>query len=132
MSNSSKIKKVAKKLLELSLDDQGRVGEEKAKAVLDSLRENPPADHRTLLREFLFQVRRYLPNYQCELETANNTQSDLNSVLTEKVNASKEADYTLDASLNKALIAGYKLRIGDDVYEDSIHQRLENLRRKLS
>jgi F0F1-type ATP synthase delta subunit len=56
----------------------------------------------------------------------------LNSVLSEKVNASKEADYTLDASLNKVLIAGYKLRIGDDVYEDSIHQRLENLRRTLS
>ena len=132
MPNTSKIKKVAKRLLALSIDEEGRVEEGKVRSILDSLRESPPADHRSLLREYLFQVRRHLPTYQCELETAQAGQTELDQLLTEKINASPGSDYSLDSSQNPSLIAGFKLRIGDDVYEDSIQHRLENLRRSLS
>jgi hypothetical protein len=50
MATSSKIKKVAKKLLSLSLDKEGRVDEVKVKSILESLREDPPSNHRALLR----------------------------------------------------------------------------------
>jgi hypothetical protein len=68
MATSSKTKKVAKKLLALSLDGEGRVDEGKVRSILDSLREESPTNHRALLKEYQSQIRRYLPSYQCALE----------------------------------------------------------------
>jgi F-type H+-transporting ATPase subunit delta len=132
MAMSSKIKKVAKKLLSLSLDKEGRVDEVKVKSILESLREDPPSNHRALLKEYQSETRRYLPTCQCALEVPDSGQSKVSTILTEKVNNSKENKFSINSSQNPSLIAGYKLRVGDDVYEDSIDQRLENLRKSLS
>jgi len=132
MSTSSKTKKAAKCLLTLSLDQEGRVDEGKVRSILESLRENPPVDHMSLLREYHTEVRRLLPTYECKLELGENEQEEVRTVLSAKVNAAKEGNFALDSTQNSQLIAGYKLRVGDDVYEDSIDQRLENLRKSLS
>ena len=132
MPTSSKTKKVAKKLLSLSLDGEGRVDEGKVRAILDSLREDSPTNHRSLLKEYQSQIRRYLPSYQCVLEVPDNGQGEVSSILSDKINASEAGSFSLDSSHNSRLIAGFKLKIGDDVYEDSIGQRLENLRKSLS
>ena len=43
-----------------------------------------------------------------------------------------ESDHTeLVTSTNQSLIAGFKLRLGDDVYEDSISSRLNRLKNSL-
>jgi F0F1-type ATP synthase delta subunit len=132
MSTLSKTKKVAKSLLTLSLDEEGRVDEGKVRSILDSLRENPPLNHMSLLKEYHTEIRRFLPTYECKLELYKKEQEDLRTILSDKVNAAKEGNFALDSTQNSRLIAGYKLRVGDDVYEDSIDQRLENLRKSLS
>ena len=132
MATTSKTRKVAKKLLSLSLDEEGRVDEAKVRSILDSLREDPPSNHRALLQEYQSQTRRYLPTYQCGLEVSKDGQGEVSNVLSDKINAADAGSFSLDSSHNQRLIAGYKLKIGDDVYEDSIDQRLENLRKSLS
>ncbi len=132
MATTTKTKKVAKKLLALSLDEEGRVDEAKVRSILDSLREDPPSNHRTLLKEYQSEARRYLPTVQCGLEVPEAGQGEVSQILTGKVNASQGNNFSVDSSQNPRLIAGYKLRVGDDVYEDSIDQRLENLRKSLS
>lgn len=132
MSTLSKTKKVAKSLLTLSLDEEGRVDEGKVRSILDSLRGNPPLNHMSLLKEYHTEIRRFLPTYECKLELYKKEQEDLRTLLSDKVNAAKEGNFALDSTQNSRLIAGYKLRVGDDVYEDSIDQRLENLRKSLS
>mgnify|MGYP003991399365 CR=1 FL=1 len=132
MSSSSKTKKVAKKLLSLSLDEEGRVDEAKVRSILDSLREDPPSNYRALLKEYQFETRRYLPTYQCALEVSDSDQGEVSRILSDKINSTVEGNFSLDSSHNPRLIAGFKLKIGDDVYEDSIDQRLENLRKSLS
>jgi len=132
MATTSKTKKVAQKLLSLSLDEEGRVDEAKVRSILDSLRADPPSNHRSLLKEYQSQTRRYLPSYQCGLEVPEVGQGEVSTILSDKINASDASSFSLDSSHNSRLIAGYKLKIGDDVYEDSIDQRLENLRKSLS
>ena len=132
MATTTKTKKVAKKLLSLSLDEEGRVDEAKVRSILDSLREDPPSNHRALLKEYQSETRRYLPTVQCGLEVPEAIQGEVSQILTGKVNATQGNNFSIDSSQNPRLIAGYKLRVGDDVYEDSIDQRLENLRKSLS
>ena len=109
-----------------------RVDEAKVRSILDSLREDPPSNHRALLQEYQSQTRRYLPTYQCGLEVSEDGQGEVSNILSDKINAADAGSFSLDSSHNQRLIAGYKLKIGDDVYEDSIDQRLENLRKSLS
>jgi len=132
MATTTKNKKVAKKLLSLSLDEGGRVDEAKVRSILDSLREDPPSNLRALLREYQSETRRYLPTVQCGLEVPEIGQGKVSSILSDKINASDSGSFSLNSSHNPRLIAGYKLKVGDDVYEDSIDQRLENLRKSLS
>ena len=132
MATTTKNKKVAKKLLALSLDEAGRVDEAKVRSILDSLREDPPSNLRALLREYQSETRRYLPTVQCGLEVPEIGQGKVSSILSDKINASDSGTFSLNSSHNPRLIAGYKLKVGDDVYEDSIDQRLENLRKSLS
>ena len=132
MATTTKTKKIAKKLLSLSLDEEGRVEETKVRSILDSLREDPPSNYRTLLREYQSETRRYLPTFQCDLEVSAGVDGQVNRTLSDKVNSSQGNNFSIDSSQNPRLIAGYKLRVGDDVYEDSIDQRLENLRKSLS
>jgi F-type H+-transporting ATPase subunit delta len=132
MATNSKNKKVANKLLSLSLDEEGRVNKEKVQSVLASLRENPPSNHREILQHYLTATRRYLPSFQCGLEVPAGVDDQVNQTLSEKVNDSKGSNFSIERSQNPNLIAGYKLRVGDDVYEDSIGQRLINLRKSLS
>ena len=132
MATTTKTKKIAKKLLSLSLDEEGRVEETKVRSILDSLREDPPSNYRALLREYQSETRRYLPTFQCDLEVSAGVDGQVNRTLSDKVNSSQGNNFSIDSSQNPRLIAGYKLRVGDDVYEDSIDQRLENLRKSLS
>ena len=132
MATNSKNKKVANKLLSLSLDEEGRVSKEKVMSVLASLRENPPSNHREILQHYPSVTRRYLPCFQCGLEVPPGVDDQVNQTLSEKVNAPHGSNFSIESSQNPNLIAGYKLRVGDDVYEDSIGQRLINLRKSLS
>ena len=89
MATNSKNKKVANKLLSLSLDEEGKVNKEKVQSVLASLRENPPSNHREILQHYLTATRRYLPSFQCGLEVPAGVDDQVNQTLSAKVNDSE-------------------------------------------
>ena len=132
MPSPRKTKKIAKALLRHSLDYEGRVDVEKVRHILDSFRDEPLPDYRTILKQYLVEVRRLLNSYQGVLEIAGPSQNDLPESLATQLDASLGKKLTLVTMENPDLIAGFRLRVGDDVYEDSIAQRLGNLRKSLS
>lgn len=132
MPSPRKTKKIAKALLRHSLDYEGRVDAEKVRDILDSFRDEPLPDYRTILKQYLVEVRRLLNSYQGVLEIAGPSQNDLPESLATRLDASLGKKLTLVTMENPDLIAGFRLRVGDDVYEDSIAQRLGNLRKSLS
>jgi len=128
MSNRSRVKKIAHLLLDHSLDEDQRVNEDKVKEILSSLREDPPLQHREILRFFARLVKIHMSSYQGIIEYAGGKGSQIVG----KIQASdsfKNSKMELKSSENPELIAGFKLKIGDDVYEDSILNRLNRLRK---
>ena len=132
MPSSGKTKKIAKALLRHSLDYEGRVDLEKVRNVLDSFRSEPLPDYRKVLKQYLVEVRRLLNSYQGVLEIAGPSQDELPESLAQQLDSSLGKKLTLVTTENSDLIAGFRLRVGDDVYEDSVAQRLGNLRKSLS
>lgn len=121
------IRDFAKQLVTLSLDEERQVCSERVHGVLEALQAKPPRQLKVLLKEYLRQLRRELRQTQALVEYAGDISSaTLESIAAEfthitgrKVTAVSEA--------NPKLIAGVRIRVGDDVYEDTITSRLAAL-----
>lgn len=130
MSSSNKVFKVAQVLLNQSIGDNDRIDSDKVSAILSELRENPPAKHIEILKRFGFLVRRHMSSYQVSLEFKGGDGSEIASNLSKK-NFIDENATDVQAVDCPSLIAGFRVKIGDDVYEDSIANRLNNVRKAL-
>jgi len=130
MSSSNKVFKVAQLLLNQSIGENGRIDSEKVSAILNELRENPPYKHIKILKRFGFLVRRHMSSYQVRLEFKGGDGSEITSSLCKK-NLINENASDVQAVDCPSLIAGFRVKIGDDVYEDSIANRLNNVRKAL-
>ena len=130
MSSSNKVFKVAQLLLNQSIGENGRIDSERVSAILKELRENPPFKHIEILKRFGFLVRRHMSSYQVRLEFKDGDGSEITSSLCQK-NLINENATDVQAVDCPSLIAGFRVKIGDDVYEDSIANRLNNVRKAL-
>ena len=130
MSSNNKVFKVAQLLLNQSVGENGRIDSEKVSAILNELRENPPSKYIEILKRFGFLVRRYMSSYQITLEFKGGDGSEITSSLCQKKLIDENAT-DVQAVDCPSLIAGFRVKIGDDVYEDSIANRLNNVRKAL-
>ena len=126
MKNDMKISRFAKKLVELS-KEEGVVTEAKVSEVLEALKQVQHRHHLTLLKTFLNYIRR-----EIALQTAVvATPSSLSAASLKAIEAqlTKAYDRPIHAVLQKddSLIAGVKVRVGDDVYDASIAGHLQRL-----
>ena len=126
MKNDMKISRFAKKLVELS-KEEGVVTEAKVSEVLEALKQVQHRHHLIILKTFLNYIRR-----EIALQTAVvATPSSLSAASLKAIEAqlTKAYDRPIHAVLQKddSLIAGVKVRVGDDVYDASIAGHLQRL-----
>jgi F0F1-type ATP synthase delta subunit len=77
-------------------------------------------------------MKRKINSYQGVLETSSNENSTLSKIFSEKLRQAMGNKIDLVQIKNESLIAGFKLRIGDDVYEDSLSSRISRLKKSLT
>ena len=129
---SFRYKNLVRKLVQQSLNDSGIVEESLVKSVLSGLRECKPTRHKEILHDYLFEIRKTLRQQIVETEFGCQANDSLISNLRSKIDSKSTRSFDLKVSRNDKLIAGYRLRIEDDVFEDSIHSRLTKLTQSLT
>ena len=129
---SSRYKDLVRKLVQQSLNDSGIVDESLVKNVLSGLRECKLSRHKDILQAYLIEIRKTLRLQIVEVEIGCQANDSLTSKLKSKIDANSTKSVDLRVSRNDHLIAGYRLRIEDDVFEDSIHSRLTKLTQSLT
>ena len=129
---SSRYKDLVRKLVQQSLNDSGIVDESLVKNVLSGLRECKLSRHKDILQAYLVEIRKTLRLQIVEVEIGCQANDSLTSKLKSKIDANSTKSVDLRVSRNDHLIAGYRLRIEDDVFEDSIHSRLTKLTQSLT
>ena len=126
MKRDKKIIRLAKKLVELSKDNGvvtvARVGE-----VLAGLKQVQHRHHLTVLKSFLNYLRR-----EIALQTAVvSTPAALSDEALKAIEATYSKMYgrpvTAVTKQDTSLIAGVRVRVGDDVYDASVAGRLQRL-----
>lgn len=123
---------IAKRLVEISLNEEGRVDPEKISLILAELRNKPMSHSLPVLRNFLSLIKTKINSYEGYLEKADPSSDSSSNLISENISQAhgKRIDFVIEE--NNSLIAGFRLRIGDDVYEDSIASRIARLKKSLT
>lgn len=121
------IKEFAKKLVTLSLDSERQVSPERVRDILQTLSSKPPRKLKPLLKQYYVLLRRELAQTQAVVEHSGELSNATLSEIGAKFSELTGRKVTAILKPNPALIAGVRVRVGDNVYEDSIATRLAAL-----
>ena len=126
MKRDQKIIKLAKKLVELSKDN-GVVTESRVVEVLSGLQQVQHRHHLTVLKTFLNYLRREVALQTAVVSTPAGLSDDAIKAI--EVQFSKLYNRPVNAVTqpDTSLIAGVRVRVGDDVYDASVAGRLQRL-----
>ena len=130
--SAASVRAEAKRLLALSLEG-GAVSSDRVGAVLAALAQTRSAHQlRPLLRAYLTNIRRELARGEARIEHAGPlSAADADAVAAHFTKALGRPVRQV-ARRNDALLAGFRVRVGDDVTDLSASLRLANLAKSLS
>lgn len=121
----------ARKLVALSLD-AGVISPERVRAVLDTLAvTRKPAKLRPILKAYYTAIRREIARGEARIEYAGTLAAETPAIIAAHFSKLYGRPITSVAGENDALIAGVRVRVGDDVYDASARGILERLAAKL-
>ncbi|MDG1139722.1 MAG: F0F1 ATP synthase subunit delta [Opitutales bacterium] len=127
MTFSSKHKRLAKSLLHLSLNEEGHIVESKIEEILSSLRSSNPTGLKSLLRYFYTEVRRHEYTYHAVAEIGCKDDPSITNSIVKRLESNIGKNIKLTVIENPQIISGCRIRLKDDVYEDSLQSRLQKL-----
>lgn len=126
MKRDQKIIKLAKKLVELSKDN-GVVTESKVVEVLSGLQQVQHRHHLTVLKTFLNYLRREVALQTAVVSTPAGLSDDALAAIEAQFSRLYNRPVNAVTKQDTSLIAGVRVRVGDDVYDASVAGRLQRL-----
>ncbi|MGF1531743.1 MAG: F0F1 ATP synthase subunit delta [Puniceicoccaceae bacterium] len=127
MAENRYIEELSHRLLELSLTD-GLVDEERVQKLLESLSQKPPRYHRQVLRAYRKLISNHLDKHTLKIVSAVDFSPEQAEQLRQEFAAQYQRPLTVEVTVDPGLIAGLKVRIGDDIHDLTICRSLEKLR----
>ena len=126
MKRDQKITRLAKKLVELSKDN-GVVTEAKVGEVLAGLKQVQHRHHLTVLKTFLNYLRREIALQTAVVSTPGALSDDALKAIEATYTKMYGRPVSAVTQQDPSLIAGVRVRVGDDVYDASVAGRLQRL-----
>lgn len=127
MPRDLKNKKLAQNLVSRTLDGDGKIIQSDFENLISGLKECQLVGLKKLLKAILSEVRRLEYGYSAVVEFSGKSDRETVEDLIRKLNLVTNGRVELNILETPSIIAGYRVRIGDDVIEDSIASRLSNL-----
>jgi F-type H+-transporting ATPase subunit delta len=127
MKRDKKITKLAKKLVELSKDEKGVVSEVKVGEILAGLKQVELRDPLATLKAYLNYIRREIALQTAVVSTPAGLSADALQAIEAKYSALYARPIRAVTQQDTSLIAGVRVRVGDDVYDASVAGRLQRL-----
>lgn len=131
MKRDQKITRLAKKLIELSKDN-GVVTEAKVGEVLAGLKQVQHRHHLTVLKTFLNYLRREIALQTAVVSTPGALSDDALKAIEATYTKMYGRPVSAVTQQDPSLIAGVRVRVGDDVYDASVAGRLQRLAENVS
>lgn len=127
MKKDKKLLKLVENLIRLSFDRQGGLIVENVKRYSRSLQLLPPSQAIQALFYYLQGLKREIKRFTLEVESITTlTPSQLQEIVSRV--KSRYQISQVKTVLNPQLLGGLKIHVGDQVFDDSLLRRMEQLR----
>ena len=124
MTRDKKILRFAKKLVELSTED-GIVTEARVSDVLAGLSKGTIRHKGLILKTYLHYIRKAVAEQTAVVSTPSTLSEDALKAIESNFSKVYDRQITATTVADESLIAGVRIRVGDDVYDASVAGRLK-------
>jgi F-type H+-transporting ATPase subunit delta len=130
MKINREIRQLSREMLRASFTD-GQLDVGRIASLVDSLIARKPRHYVDVLKNYRRLLRLELEKRQAKIETANELDSATSSELVSNLKKRYGSDLTAEFVVNRQLLGGMRIRVGSDVWDGTVRNRLERLQQEL-
>ena len=130
MKINKEIRRLSREMLRASLTD-GQLDPGRIASLVDSLIARKPRNCVAILQNYKRLLRLELEKRRARVETASEVDPGTNSKLVANLKKKYGNDLTTEFVVNPQLLGGMRIRVGSDVWDGTVRNRLERLQQQL-
>ena len=130
MKINKEIRRLSREMLRASFTD-GQLDAGKTGSLVDSLIAKKPRNYLDVLKNYRRLLRFEIEKRRARVETASELDSTTSSELVANLKKKYGNDLTAEFIVNPGLLGGMRVRVGSDVWDGTVRNRLERLERQL-
>jgi len=130
MKINREVRQLSREMLRASFTD-GQLDPGRISSLVDSLISKKPRHYVDVLKNYRRLLRLELEKRQAKIESANEMDSATSSELVSNLKKKYGSDLTTEFIVNPALLGGMRIRVGSDVWDGTVRNRLKRLQQEL-
>ena len=131
MKINREIRRISRDMLKASFTD-GQLDPGKIGALVQSLVDKKPRDSIAILENYKRLVRLEVEKRRARIETAGELSPEVRSQIVASLQRKYGSDITTEFVISPELLGGLRIRVGSDVWDGSVRNRLERLEQNLA
>ncbi len=130
MKINKEIRRLSREMLRASFTD-GQLDPGRIASLVDSLIARKPRNSVEILQNYRRLLRLELEKRRARVETASEVDPETSSKLIANLKQKYGNDLTTEFVVNPQLLGGMRIRVGSDVWDGTVRNRLERLQQQL-
>ena len=130
MKLNKEIRRLSRKMLQASFTD-GQLDPGRVSSLVDSLIAQKPRNYLDALKNYRRLLRLELEKRQATVETSNEIHPAMRSEIADNLKKKYGNDLSTEFHVDPQLLGGMRIRVGSDVWDGSVRNRLERLQHEL-
>jgi F-type H+-transporting ATPase subunit delta len=130
MQVKKEVRQIAREMLRSSFTD-GQLDRGRIASVVDSILAKKPRNYLKILEYYKRLLRLEAEKRHARIETAMTLEQEIASQISINLARRYGNDLTTEFVVNPALLGGIRIRVGSDVWDSSVRNRLERLQQQL-
>jgi F-type H+-transporting ATPase subunit delta len=130
MKINKEIRQLSREMMRASFTD-GQLDRGKIASLVQSLITKKPRHYLDILEYYKRLLRLELEKRHAKIESVAALSSEVSSQIVERLKRKYGNDLTTEFSVDPKLLGGLRIRVGSDVWDGSVRNRLERLQQEL-
>ena len=130
MKLNKEIRQLSRKMLQASFTD-GQLAPGRIASLVDSVIAEKPRNYIDVLKNYKRLLRLEVEKRHATIETASQVDPAIRSEIATNLKSKYGDDLTTDFHVDPQLLGGMRIRVGSDVWDGSVRNRLERLQHEL-
>ena len=130
MKLNKEIRQLSRKMLQASFTD-GQLDPGRISSVVDSLITQKPRNYIDVLKNYRRLLRLELEKRHATVETSSEVDPAIRSDIVANLKSKYGNDLSTEFHVDPELLGGMRVRVGNDVWDGSVRNRLERLQHEL-